>query len=125
MPKKPPTPCRHHGCNQLLDEPGYCDAHQRESVGWLDDRQRGNRHQRGYGTRWDKLRKTILARDFGMCQPCKRAGRLRPASMVDHIVNKAQGGTDNPSNLEAICRPCHKLKTGGESHAARRKPGDA
>ncbi|WLE60246.1 HNH endonuclease [Burkholderia plantarii] len=116
MPKKPPTPCRHHGCKELLDEPGYCEAHQRESVGWLDDRQRGNRHQRGYGTRWDKLRKLILARDNGMCQTCKRDGRVRPGNMVDHKVNKAAGGTDDPGNLEAICRACHALKTGRESH---------
>ncbi|WP_246795638.1 HNH endonuclease [Burkholderia perseverans] len=116
MPTKAPTPCRHHGCKQLLDEPGYCEAHKRESVGWLDDRQRGNRHQRGYGTRWDKLRKLILARDNGMCQACKRDGRVRPGNMVDHKVNKAAGGTDDPGNLEAICRACHALKTGRESH---------
>ncbi|KWN77398.1 HNH endonuclease [Burkholderia stagnalis] len=116
MPKKAPTPCRHLGCGRLLDEPGYCEEHARESIGWQSDRERGNRHQRGYGTRWDKLRKTILKRDNGMCQPCKRAGRLRAASMVDHKVNKASGGTDDESNLEAICRACHQLKTGRESH---------
>ena len=116
MPKKAPTPCRHHGCAQLLDVPGYCDEHARESVGWQSDRQRGTRHQRGYGSRWEKLRKRILARDHGLCQTCRRLGRVKAASMVDHIVNKAAGGSDDESNLEAICRDCHKLKTGRESH---------
>ncbi|MBK5120899.1 HNH endonuclease [Burkholderia sp. R-69980] len=116
MPKKAPTPCRHHGCSQLLDVPGYCEEHQRESIGWTPDAQRGTRQQRGYGAMWQKKRKRILQRDNGMCQPCRRAGRVKAASHVDHILNKANGGTDDDSNLEAICLACHKLKTGRESH---------
>jgi 5-methylcytosine-specific restriction protein A len=33
------------------------------------------------------------------------------ANQVDHITPKANGGTDNAENLEAICEPCHKAKT--------------
>ena len=93
MPKKAPTPCRHHGCSQLLEIQGYCDEHKRESIGWMPDAQRGTRQQRGYGAMWQKKRKRILQRDNGMCQPCRRAGRVKAASHVDHIVNKASGGT--------------------------------
>ncbi|WP_245392277.1 HNH endonuclease [Salinicola halophyticus] len=42
-----------------------------------------------------------------------------PATEVDHIVNVEAGGTDDDSNLEAICSPCHKAKTAREAHAGR------
>lgn len=74
-----------------------------------------SRHERGYGTAWDKLRKVIIARDKGLCQPCLRKGRLHPATHVDHILSKAKGGTDDPANLEAINAHCHKAKTALDS----------
>lgn len=72
---------------------------------------RTSRHARGYGTAWEKLRKRILARDKHLCQQCKRDGRVTAANQVDHIKPKAKGGTDDESNLEALCRPCHDAKT--------------
>ncbi len=42
-----------------------------------------------------------------------------PATEVDHIVNVESGGTDDDSNLEAICSPCHKAKTAREAQAGR------
>ena len=71
-----------------------------------------SRHERGYGTAWDKLRETILERDKHLCQPCIRKGNgPRVARQVDHIKPKAKGGTDAPDNLQAICGPCHRDKT--------------
>jgi 5-methylcytosine-specific restriction protein A len=74
----------------------------------------GSRHQRGYGAAWDRLRLTILERDRYLCQcdQCK-GGIIRPtaASQVDHITPKAQGGTDDPSNLRAISKACHERVT--------------
>ena len=74
-----------------------------------------SRHKRGYGTAWDKLRKAILKRDRHLCQPCLRSGRPTPADEVDHVIPKTQRGTDDESNLEAICSPCHKTKTAAEN----------
>ncbi|CAN0622175.1 5-methylcytosine-specific restriction enzyme A [Burkholderia multivorans] len=119
MPRKAPTKCRHFGCGRLIEKPGYCEQHAADAVGWQSDRQRGSRHQRGYDSKWVKLRKRILARDNGLCQVCRQAGRVTAASHVDHIVSKADGGTDAESNLQAICVPCHKAKTAGESARAR------
>jgi len=34
---------------------------------------------------------------------------------LDHIVNVAQGGTDDEVNLQSLCVPCHKKKTSQES----------
>lgn len=72
---------------------------------------RTSRQSRGYGAAWDSLRKRILARDKGLCQPCLRKSIYTEAKAVDHIRPKAKGGTDDPANLEAICIPCHAAKT--------------
>jgi hypothetical protein len=58
-----------------------------------------------------KLRREILQRDGGTCQMCGAAagedsgcepGR-RCRLQVDHITPISQGGTDDPSNLRAVC----------------------
>lgn len=68
--------------------------------------------QRGYGWQWQsKIRPRIIARDKGLCQPCYRQGIITRFDDVDHITSKEKGGTDDDSNLECICRNCHKLKT--------------
>jgi len=76
---------------------------------------RGNRHQRGYGKEWDRKRKRILERDEGLCVPCRKADRVSLARQVDHIVQKASGGSDDDSNLQSICTDCHEAKTAVES----------
>ena len=73
-----------------------------------------SRHERGYGSAWDKLRLVILARDSYLCQPCLATGRPTPAKEVDHIIPKAEGGTDDPENLQGICTPCHDTKSKAE-----------
>lgn len=87
------------------------------SGGWRG--QPGSRHERGYGSTWDRLRLSILDRDRHLCQPCLPAGRVTPARTVDHIIPRAKGGTDDPDNLRAICDACHAAKTTREGHEAR------
>ena len=70
-----------------------------------------SRHVRGYGNKWDKLRKRIMERDGFICQSCKAKGKITLARHVDHIKPKAHGGTDDPANLQALCKPCHDTKT--------------
>lgn len=82
---------------------------------------KASRHERGYGTEWDRLREQILKRDkyVCVCQGCRAAGRVLPATHVDHIINKATWnktrgtlvGVDHPSNLQSMNVDCHKLKT--------------
>lgn len=76
---------------------------------------RTSRHDRGYGTAWDKIRIYILRRDRSLCQPCLKNNRTELATQVDHIIPKAKGGTDDESNLQAICGPCHDAKTAQDS----------
>lgn len=70
--------------------------------------------QRGYGWRWQQKRERIIARDMGLCQPCKQQGVARPFDHVDHKTPKAAGGTDDDANLQCICAECHKAKTARE-----------
>lgn len=126
MPVAAPKPCRHPGCNVLVRSGGRCDKHQREAApGSFADRSRGTRHERGYGTDWDKIRERILRRDNGLCQECLRNGVLtavgdKPFSAwCDHVIPKAEGGTDDDENLQTLCRSCHQAKTDREKLRGR------
>ena len=121
MPKAAPRPCKKPACGALVtDGSGYCAAHQSDRyIGKFGDKHRGSRHERGYGSSWDALRKRILSRDKGLCQPHLKQGKYRPAREVDHIICKAEGGTDDDDNLQAICTECHKEKTAEEALRGR------
>lgn len=126
MPTSAPKPCRHAGCAQLVsDGSGYCSAHKRPALGSFADAERGTRHERGYGSKWDKIRERIIRRDNGLCQECLRSGRVTQVGHVkfsyycDHIVPKEEGGTDDDSNLQSLCRSCHTAKTDREKNRGR------
>ena len=110
MPCRPKSICRQPGCHALTDGPGYCSKHEQQASGWARSSTKSTT-ERGYGYAWQKKRERILARDCGLCQPCRRQGRVTPANDVDHIVQKADGGTDDDENLQSICHDCHKAKT--------------
>jgi 5-methylcytosine-specific restriction protein A len=56
-----------------------------------------------------KRRRIKLARD-PICENCGKA----LAEEVDHTVPLGQGGTEDWSNLAALCKDCHKTKTAQE-----------
>ncbi|EOW5556791.1 HNH endonuclease [Escherichia coli] len=113
MPPRTPKACRFRGCrNTTTDPSGYCESH--KSEGWKQYKPGQSRHQRGYGSKWDSIRAGVLKRDKGLCQLCLRAGVVREAKTVDHIIPKAHGGTDADCNLQSLCWPCHKAKTARE-----------
>lgn len=91
-------------------------------AGSFADPERGSTTARGYGWDWQQRRLRILQRDKYQCQLCKPKGWLTAARHVDHIVAKADGGSDDDSNLQSLCKPCHDAKTEAEN-AARRAPG--
>lgn len=74
------------------------------------------------GRPWRRLREQVLQRDSYLCQRCLALGRYQEASEVDHIIPVAKGGSDQLSNLAAICTPCHKAKTAGEGGRASTHP---
>lgn len=42
-----------------------------------------------------------------------------PASVVDHLVPQAWGGSEEEHNLRAMCRLDHARKTSEEAHLSR------
>lgn len=72
------------------------------------------------GRRLQALR-TRLLRHSPLCVICLAAGRYKAATVIDHKVPRIEGGSDDESNLQALCGPCHKVKTAAE--AARRSRG--
>jgi 5-methylcytosine-specific restriction enzyme A len=118
MPQRPLKPCAAPGCGNLIRGARHCDKHQHLSAAWANSQ----RASKGVtGRPWRRLRDQIMERDGHLCRcdECTRLGRTRLAHEVDHIVPLADGGTDDPRNLRAINRDCHKLKTQVESAAGR------
>lgn len=68
------------------------------------------------GRPWRRLKAEIHKRDDWTCKCC---GLVTTELELDHIVNVAQGGTDDESNLQSLCTPCHKKKTQRESRGGR------
>lgn len=70
------------------------------------------------GRPWRRIKQQVHERDQWICCRC---GRITMDLECDHIVNQAQGGTDDLSNLQSLCQPCHQEKTLLESKAGMMK----
>jgi 5-methylcytosine-specific restriction enzyme A len=82
------------GCGALINAGSYCP------------RCRPRNGPRNGSTRqWRNLRDQILARDRYTCRSCGQ-----PAAHIDRITPIAAGGTDHPSNLQALCGVCNLAK---------------
>lgn len=124
MPKSAPRPCRTRGCPLTTDtKEGYCKDHLKEAQ--RESRHRHRRYDkrrsenpeerklnRFYKTQhWRKLRDTYIAKN-PTCALCARLGRLTVGTVVDHIVERRDGGEDlNQTNLQTLCHRCHTIKT--------------
>jgi 5-methylcytosine-specific restriction protein A len=62
---------------------------------------------------WLGIRRAVLLEE-PFCRACLAAGRTTYAREVDHIVPKRAGGSDDRTNLQALCKPCHSRKTAAE-----------
>ena len=77
--------------------------------------QRPDTVQRVRGSAGVRDRNRIRARDCGLCQECQRKGRATIGGPVDHIIPLWKGGSDDESNKEVLCVPCHDAKTAREA----------
>lgn len=83
------------------------------------------------GRPWRRKRERIFERDKFLCQIHLSRGELHAvtlhgsdAGVCDHIIPTSEGGTDDESNLQAICKDCDKHKTAAEaSRGAHRQGG--
>jgi len=110
MPIKPKKPCRYPGCPELVEN-GYCEKHSKSTKGRYEN-SRETATQRGYGTRWQKLRNSYV-KAHPLCEECLRKGLITPVKDVHHKV-KHNGDPVllyDWDNLESLCRACHNEKT--------------
>ena len=60
---------------------------------------------------YQKLRLHVLTTE-GRCRTCwEERGKLVTPTIMDHIVPLFEGGKNEISNLQPLCRDCHDLKT--------------
>ena len=106
MPSAPLRPCLHGGCGALVRlGRGRCDRHHQPE--W---RSRPDLRRLYYSTLWRKFRSVYLA-EHVLCADCQRAGRVRAAKDIHHIVSRRDGGDDfDEAGLEALCHSCHSRK---------------
>lgn len=122
MPTAAPRPCTHPGCSVLVrDGSGRCDKHKRTEAKELD-RRRGSSNARGYGYKWQQAREDFL-REHPLCKRHEDKGQLVPSSIVDHVIPH-KGDMSlfwRRSNWQALCKPCHDLKTATQDSGFARK----
>lgn len=107
MPTSPPRWCSR--CNRAHS--GACPAliAARRGANRPPDN-RPDSTARGYDWTWERLSR-MIRRERPICEHCGVA----PSRMVDHIVPLRAGGARlEVGNLQALCLPCHALKTRSE-----------
>jgi hypothetical protein len=61
------------------------------------------------GSRWRKLRLSILAQ-HPVCVYCAAYGFVTASKIVDHIIALSLGGSSETENLTGCCRKCNDEK---------------
>jgi len=119
MPMKAKRPCRWPGCPNLTsDRRGYCDEHKTKAAQKYERYGRDPATAKRYGADWKKIRKRYITA-HPLCEICKAAGRYTAAEEVHHKTPLADGGTNDPDNLQALCKPCHSRITAKNSSWGR------
>jgi 5-methylcytosine-specific restriction protein A len=106
MPMKPNSCCKYPGC-PVQTPNTYCDRH-RPNTG----QNKPDYHKLYKRKRWRRARERYL-NEHPFCKHCKKEGRLRSATVVDHI--KPHRGNKklfwDRSNWQSLCTQCHNKKS--------------
>ena len=97
-------------CNTIITTKS-CDKCIKDNAKQYDEQVRDKDSYAVYhSTRWKKVRKFILKRDFGICKRCGHANKIM---IVDHIkeLKDYPELAYNYENLEVLCVPCHNTKS--------------
>ena len=57
-----------------------------------------------------------------LCRDCTTEGIVREATVPDHIIPLAKGGSDDDDNIRCLCTDCHQART-AEQFGYRRTVG--
>jgi len=119
MPKRPKTICRKVGCNVLIESPGHCADHVKESSSFKSyDENKDPARKKFYSeSRWTKA-SIRQRRRQPLCEHCLEKGIVNEAEMVHHepsleiLLSK---GLDpvNPKYLFSLCDDCHRKEHRG------------
>ena len=67
--------------------------------------QRGNSGERGYNSRWQKVRMRKMMKQ-PLCEMCLKQNKTTPAYLVHHIDENPKN--NNMVNLMSLCNKCHE-----------------
>ena len=107
MPYKPKRPCSHPGCPNLTHL-RFCEEHAKLNARLYEKFQRRSDTHKRYVSQWRKIRKEYLE-SHPFCKLCRDDGRRTKAEVVHHIKATSEGGSNDRSNLMALCNSCHSL----------------
>jgi 5-methylcytosine-specific restriction endonuclease McrA len=83
---------------------------QHRPTGWKPEAKGANpAHARYRTVAWRAVRQFVLIRDNYTCQ-LRLPGCTTVANTADHIIEVLVGGSDNPTNLRAVCAACHNRR---------------
>lgn len=102
-------PCLIHGCPHIAVFGGRCLEHAREyerQTAQAYEAQRPTSRERGYDAKWTRVRREYLKHN-PVCAYCDAE-----ATDVHHLQSIRQGGTNDTSNLIALCHRHHSMITG-------------
>lgn len=105
MPARPPS----------FHPPGW-----REREPW--QRSSGQKTKRKRGRAGQRDRKQVLFEE-PFCRECLKNGLKRASDVVDHTTPLAEGGSDDRTNKQGLCNPCHDAKTKREARRGRNHSG--
>ncbi|MFB6199158.1 MAG: HNH endonuclease, partial [Halobacteriaceae archaeon] len=61
---------------------------------------------------WLQIREAVIERDNHRCTDCTRPEEVVESFHIDHNVPQGRGGSDRFSNLQTLCKQCHRAKHG-------------
>ena len=80
------------------------------SVSRIQSRKFGK--QEYYGDNWENLSKRVREQANYVCSVCNKNYSHNKSFMeTDHLCSISSGGRNNITNLQALCKDCHKKKT--------------
>ncbi|KQO06916.1 HNH endonuclease [Sphingomonas sp. Leaf242] len=79
----------------------------------ITSRNGGSAHLRDRSAAFRRVCERLLTVD-PLCRYCRSQGRITAATVTDHIIALALGGTNDTSNLAPACRDCNDRKSTDE-----------